>query len=94
MSRASKAAMDAIHRALAETFKDILENGEEEVNKETGEVVRVTPKASTLNAIRQFLKDNGVDSAGGPDSPVDELAQTARQSLPFPTHTDEHGLAN
>ena len=83
--------MDALHQALATTFKDILEKGEVAIDKETGEAMRVTPGASTLNAIRQFLKDNGIEAMPEAGSALKDLQKAA---LPFPTQTDEHGLAN
>lgn len=89
MSRASKTVMEALHGALAGAFKDILENGKTAIDKETGEAVKVTPDASTLNAIRQFLKDNNIEANVENN---DALASLARRSLPFPTQTDEHGL--
>ena len=89
--RAKAEVMDALHKALAETFTKILTEGEVVVDKETGEPVRVTPGASTLNAVRQFLKDNGIDSAPGQSPSLNELG-TRLANLPFPVHTDEHGL--
>ncbi|MFN4278294.1 MAG: hypothetical protein ACK4FJ_18530 [Ferrovibrio sp.] len=61
---ASQDKLAALHDALASHFADVLKNGEEELTKE-GEVVRVKPKAATLNAIRQFLKDNGIEAKPG-----------------------------
>jgi hypothetical protein len=90
MSRsASKVMMEALHKALAETFNDLLTNGRTVIDKETGEALKVPPDASTLNAVRQFLKDNGIE-ANAEDS--DELKKLARKALPFPTQTDEYGL--
>ncbi len=90
MSKASKAAMEALHGALAKTFKEILENGEVAVDKETGAAVKVTPGASTLNAVRQFLKDNGIEAAPGSNPEMGELAR--KTALPFQPKLDEHGL--
>lgn len=90
MSKASKAALEALHKALAETFKDILENGETAIDKETGEAVKITPNASTLNAIRQFLKDNSIDA--DPNTNPEMQALVNRASLPFPSTKDEYGL--
>lgn len=90
--RAAGAAMDALHAALAKTFADILQNGEVVVDKETGEGIKVTPGASMLNAVRQFLKDNGIESAPGTNDGINDLARKA--DLPFPTQADEHGPLN
>ena len=86
---ASKKAMEALHKALAETFKDILDNGKTAIDKETGEAVKITPDAATLGAIRQFLKDNGIEAAEGKNETLNEVA---RRALPFPAQPDEHGL--
>lgn len=86
---ASKKAMQALHKALADTFKDILEDGKTVIDKETGEAVKVTPDAATLGAIRQFLKDNGIEAAEGTNS---DLQALNRRALPFDTQPDEHGL--
>jgi len=90
MSKAPKAVLEALHAALATTFKDILENGETAIDKETGEAVKVTPGASTLNAIRQFLKDNSIDADISNSPELQGLAN--RANLPFPSNTDEYGL--
>jgi hypothetical protein len=89
MSKASNAAMEALHGVLASTFKDILENGEAVVDKETGELTRITPGAATLNAIRQFLKDNKIEAANGTNKDMNAIA---RMHLPFQSENDEYGL--
>lgn len=89
MSTASKKAMEALHKALADTFKDILDNGKTAIDKETGEAVKITPDAATLGAIRQFLKDNGIEAAEGTNEDLNRLAGKA---LPFMPKADEHGL--
>lgn len=71
---ADEKVLGAMHDKLAEVMKDILANGEETVTNQ-GEVVRVKPKAATLNVIRQFLKDNGIDCAKRPNSPAQSLAE-------------------
>lgn len=59
--------LDPMHAALAEHFMEVLTKGEIVAvkDRETGEVehVRVKPCAATLNQIRQFLKDNGIEVA-------------------------------
>jgi hypothetical protein len=87
--RASDDALSALHQALAVQFKDILENGKTVEDRESGELVRVTPDASTLNAIRQFLKDNNIQSAPGTNKELEEMSR--RVDLPFPTKTDDYG---
>lgn len=92
MSRASAKTLDKLHEALARTFKEILEEGEVVTDKD-GNAMRVKPGASTLNAIRQFLKDNGVEAV--PDN-NGEVRGLGLSNLPFPaaTDVDEHGLPN
>lgn len=91
MSAASKRAMEQLHAALAGEMKKILEDGVKEVTKD-GEVVQVTAGAQYLNAIRQFLKDNGIEAQMGNTSPgakpFDELKSKA---LPFLTREDDDG---
>ncbi len=87
--RASDDALSALHQALAEQFSDLLKHGKVVEDKDTGEAVRVTPDASTLNAIRQFLKDNNIQSAPGTNKDLEEMGR--RVDLPFPTQTDEYG---
>lgn len=81
---ARKEAMEQLHAALAEQMKTILEEGVTAQDKETGEVLKLTPGANYLNAIRQFLKDNGIEAADAPNSPARQLAD-----LPFPQADDE-----
>lgn len=75
-------ALDPMHAALAEHFMDILTKGEvvEVKDRETGEVtyVRAKPSAATLNQIRQFLKDNGVEVA-----PTSKRVTNLATVLPF-----------
>lgn len=83
-------ALQTLFDSLADTMRDVLENGKAVTDKETGELVRVTPDASTLNVIRQFLKDNQIDAVAKAGSPLGKLAD----SLPFtgvPTADDEDG---
>lgn len=90
MSKATVNALSELHGALAREMKRILENG---VVNEDGE--RETPGASHLNVIRQFLKDNHIDTAPG-NADMTALANAANgPKLPFPTQTDdEFGLPN
>lgn len=84
--RASKEAMARLHAALAEEMRKILEEGVTEVNNE-GDVVKVTPGAAYFSAIRQFLKDNGIDNP----HVGEELNQPKFAGLPF-TEADEFGI--
>lgn len=91
-ARASDAALSALHAALANEFTNILTNGRKVVNKETGELEAITPDASTLNAIRQFLKDNDITALAESSPDMAELVDRAK--LPFQPQADEHGLPN
>lgn len=67
MSKAAEDALDALHGALATQMKDMLE--------------AEGPKdAAFLNAVRQFLKDNGISSVlnDKPNNPTDELVDRLR----------------
>ncbi len=92
--KASADTLDALHAALASHLTDVLENGEQKVDKETGEVVRIKPQAATLNVIRQFLKDNSTEALPGANTGMSALAHAAHRHLPFPRHSedDESGL--
>jgi hypothetical protein len=71
---------------LVENMDDILTNGEEVVAGDA--VVRVKPKAATLNVIRQLLKDNGIEARNGPQNKLGSLAD----KLPtFPTDAPDDG---
>jgi hypothetical protein len=73
--------MERLHEALATEMRKILEDGVYETNKDTGEIVKVTPGAAYLNAIRQFLKDNGIDARD--DKAGSAFTQFANKALPF-----------
>lgn len=83
-NKANKQALENLHQALAETLKvsvdqvkQALENGEE-------------PKgaAATLNVVRQFLKDNGIEGLPTDDNPLGAL----KDSLPFHGDDEEDHL--
>lgn len=93
MSKASSATLAELHSALAREMKRLLEDGQVVVDKDTGEALKVSPGASYLNVIRQFLKDNNIENLPGQGDTA-ELAKTAKACLPFPTDADEFGLPN
>lgn len=75
--------LNGLHFKLAEVMEDILTNGEiVKVKGEEGEseAIRVTPSPATLNAVRQFLKDNHIEAGVVP--PKSPLARLAER-LPF-----------
>jgi hypothetical protein len=87
--RATSAAMAELHAKMAAVMKEFLSNGVKEVDN-NGELVSVTPPAAYLNVVRQFLKDNGIDS---PTVGEELNSKAIFQGLPF-TQTDEHGPIN
>lgn len=60
MSRATEDILAALHGDLADAMRKRLESGE--------------ATASDLNVIRQFLKDNGINSDGQSDPKLKNLA--------------------
>ena len=79
---ASKETMEILHAELADKMTTIIRSGE--VVKIGDEVVRITPTAATMSCIRQFLKDNSIESVHGAAARL-EKAVNAVVDLPFPT---------
>lgn len=77
--RASKDAMDQLHKVLAEQLADGVTNNKEPIVV-NGEVVGFKRNAAILNVARQFLKDNGIEGQPVAGSPLDFLKSA---SLPF-----------
>jgi len=76
--------LERLHKGLAETFLDMLK-GEPLVDPsgaaildENSKVIYVRPKAAILKEIREFLKDNGVDSEPMDGTPVDSVVKTLK----------------
>lgn len=81
---ASKSRLEELHDALAAEMARILREGEVAKDPETGEAVKTTPAAATLNAIRQFLKDNNIEAPVGGTPATNDLAKAASATkLPF-----------
>lgn len=75
-----------LHTKLAEVLISALENGETEIDKETGEIALVTASPAMLNVARQFLKDNEIKAMTVPESALDRLSKAASKhasNLPF-----------
>lgn len=77
--RTDQKAIDALFDAFADTLKDLIVNGKSVLDKDTGEAVRITPDAATLNVVRQFLEKNGGTVLPGSNNKVNDLASM----LPF-----------
>ena len=89
MSKASKQLLSELHGALAREMKRILEEGVT-VTDDDGKPVKLTPGASHMNVIRQFLKDNNVENIH-----LEQLVEAAKPKVELPfTQTDEYGLPN
>jgi len=69
-----EAILASIHSEMAAKMLDIVRNGKVVVDKETGEAKEVSMTAAEMNVIRQFLKDNGIDSVPRKDNPLGKLA--------------------
>ncbi|MGN6552071.1 MAG: hypothetical protein ACTHJ3_19575 [Pararhizobium sp.] len=72
-------AMASLFDAFAEVLRDTVVNGKTVEDKATGEIVKITPDAATLNVVRQFLKDTGTNIAPGTNPVVNDIASR----LPF-----------
>lgn len=72
-------ALANLFDAFADQLRDLVVDGKTVVDKETGEVIKITPDAASLNVVRQFLKDTGTTIAPGTHTVVNDLASR----LPF-----------
>lgn len=81
--KATESALGSLHGILCEHFADILMNGEQVVDIETGEVSFRKPSAAVLAQIRQFLKDNKIEASPENGSPLAHLVGV------LPKFTDE-----
>jgi len=79
MSKATKDELSSLHGELAKAFTRVLNGGE--------------ATAAHMNVIRQFLKDNGIDSAGN-SAPLQDLTKTVANLPDFTQTDDEYGLPN
>jgi hypothetical protein len=90
--------LERLHKGLAETFLDMLKgepltdaNGTA-VLGEDGKAIYVRPKAAILKEIREFLKDNGIDSEPLEGTPVDSVAKKLTQFDGDPLYLEESGV--
>jgi hypothetical protein len=84
MATASRAALERLHAALAETLRIAIEDGIQVVDKE-GNVSNATAPAAYLKEAREFLKDNKIEAIAVSGSPLSRLASV----VPFPGDTYE-----
>jgi light-regulated signal transduction histidine kinase (bacteriophytochrome) len=87
--KTDKSKMDGLFDKFAELLAETLEQGKAVVNKETGELERVTPDAATLNVVRQFLKDTG--TVLQPGTSHEAVERLRNRDLPFNGEEYEEG---
>jgi len=97
MNNVQPTKLERLHKGLAETFLDMLK-GEPLVDPsgaailgEDGKPIYVRPKAAILKEIREFLKDNGIDSEPLEGTPVDSVATQLTQFDGDPLYLEEAG---
>jgi len=73
-SKATEDALNGLHATLARKLMERIESGE--------------ATAADLNVARAFLKDNGIEAAAVPGSPLSQLGRSVTDNLPF---TDNSG---
>lgn len=73
-----------MHDLLATSMHQVLREGRTDVDGD-GNVVKLPPTAADWNAIRGFLKDNGISVARSPmETPLNDLVnEIHKQSLKF-----------
>ena len=75
---ATQAVLNDLHRELAVTLKSQVDL----LNRAAAADLEIKGAAATLNVVRQFLKDNGIESIPQPGDESDELLK-ALDDLPF-----------
>lgn len=91
MARTSKKSLEGLFDAFADLLAKQLEDGRTVVTKD-GEVVQIDPDAATLNVVRQFLKEQGIEADG--DNGNNERLNHLRNVVPFKADEAEEDLAN
>ena len=90
-AKATKEMMERLHRVMAEEFVKVLEEGMTTTDKDSGEIVKLTPSPAMLNVIRQFLKDNGIEGvAADEDSPLKRAADLLAKEFPEDAEQPRH----
>lgn len=79
-------ALQGLFDKFADLLKETLEDGKAVIDKDSGEIVRVTPDAATLNVVRQFLKDTNTTIVPGTNETVNDIAK----NLPFSSTDEDH----
>ncbi|QGJ74084.1 hypothetical protein [Sinorhizobium meliloti] len=79
--KTDKSKMDGLFDKFAELLAETLDQGKAVIDKDTGEITRVTPDAATLNVVRQFLKDTG--TVLQPGTSHEAVERLRNRDLPF-----------
>lgn len=82
---ASKDLMSRLHEALATEMSKMLDEGVTAKDEE-GNIVKLSPSPSTMNVIRQFLKDNNIEADLAKSKPL----QSVVAKLPFEGEDNVH----
>lgn len=88
--KATSDLMDTLHALTAETLADVIRNGIEVVDKNTGETSRITAPASYIAAAIKFLKDNDV-TADPTSGRYDHLKDAVSKLPTFDDGEDDYG---
>lgn len=81
----SSKRLNQLFDALVDELNDQVKNGAEVIDKNSGEVVRISTPSATLNVARQFLRDLGVNASAQDHEGLGELVE----NLPFDTPSDK-----
>lgn len=75
-----------LHELLTNNMLEVMRNGRDVMSAE-GVVVKVMATAADFNAVRQFLRDNKINSPKSVNSPLNELvSEMSGRGLKFRNH--------
>jgi len=76
-------SQDRLHELLSQRMLEVLRDGRDILGQD-GEVKKIMATAADFNAVRQFLKDNGINSVKSVDSPLNDLvSEMSQRGLKF-----------
>tara|TARA_B110000503_G_scaffold133802_1_gene211870 strand:- start:2594 stop:2860 length:267 start_codon:yes stop_codon:yes gene_type:complete len=76
-------SQDRLHELLSQRMLEVLRDGRDTLGPD-GEVKKIMATAADFNAVRQFLKDNGINSVKSVDSPLNDLvSEMSQRGLKF-----------
>lgn len=74
---------DVLHRLLSERMLQVLRDGRETIAPD-GSTKMIMATAADFNAVRNFLKDNGINAVKTVDSPLNDLvSEMSMRGLKF-----------